>query len=96
MAVINEPVAVWTAADGVPERLVWRGARYRVTDSPTVWTEPEEWWSALRSTEYGYGTVPVSIGGWRFQATDARTGESLVFDIRSFDESHWTVVRVYV
>jgi len=43
-----DPVAiVWADPDGRPMRLVWAGARWRVTDRPTVITEPVSWWPSL-------------------------------------------------
>ena len=33
-----DSVTVWLDGEGLPDRLVWNGERYRVTDRPTVWT----------------------------------------------------------
>lgn len=58
--------------DDVPERLVYAGRRWRVSDVPTrlrdsVWSAP--------------ATGPTRpLNGWRFQATDD-TGEAMVFDV---------------
>ena len=35
MAIVEGTVTVWTDASGAPERFVWEGTRYRVSDTPT-------------------------------------------------------------
>lgn len=75
-------IAVWMANDA-PARIVYRGVRYRVTDTPTP----------LENEAVFFVTHPLPIVGWRFQGTDPR-GHSLMFDIRP-DEGGWTVLRTF-
>ncbi|GAB3124686.1 hypothetical protein [Glaciibacter psychrotolerans] len=83
----TDTVTVWRE-HGVPVRLVWRGVRYLVTDTPT----------ALRgSPDYldpGITHAPEPIIGWRFQGTPA-TGESHIFDVRRTGRAEWELVRIY-
>ncbi|NQX13584.1 hypothetical protein HQQ80_18300 [Microbacteriaceae bacterium VKM Ac-2855] len=95
MAVISEAVVVCTDGEGIPSSLYWRGALYRVSDQPTVWTRTSEWWRPLRGFSLGYGELPVSIGGWRFQATAAVSGQAFVFDVVGGTDEQWSVVCVY-
>lgn len=83
MSVIHmvDTVIIWMS-DGKPARLIWRGARYRVTDTPTQLSD------LMFET-----THPPVIDGWRFQGTD-EAGDSKVFDVRKTG-AHWEVVRVY-
>ncbi|MBO0982309.1 hypothetical protein [Rathayibacter sp. SD072] len=95
MAVIDETAVVSTDGEGVPVALDWRGGRYRVTDRPTVWTCTSAWWAPLEPFPPTFGRRPVSIGGWRFQATHVETGGSFVLDVVASTEPCWSVVRVY-
>ncbi|WP_236720176.1 hypothetical protein [Rathayibacter sp. VKM Ac-2630] len=95
MAVIDETALVSTDGEGVPVALDWRGGRYRVTDRPTVWTCTSAWWAPLEGFRPTFGRPPVSIGGWRFQATHVETGGSFVLDVIASTEPSWSVVRVY-
>lgn len=74
-------VTVWFANER-PARIVFRGTRYRVIDTPTHLED-----------EMGGLTHPLPIRGWRFQGTDTE-GRSLMFDIRR-DADGWTLVRAY-
>ncbi|MCU1477846.1 MAG: hypothetical protein JWQ64_2539 [Subtercola sp.] len=68
--------------EGTPERLVWFGRRWRISDTPT------------ELTEFLYAiTHPPALDGWRFQATN-EDGESRVFDVAR-DGDRWAVLRVY-
>ncbi|PPH54868.1 hypothetical protein [Rathayibacter sp. AY1E2] len=95
MAVIDETALVSTDGEGVPIALEWRGGSYRVTDRPTVWTCTSEWWAPLEGFPPTFGRTPVSIGGWRFQATDPATGGAFVLDVVASTEPQWSVVRIY-
>jgi hypothetical protein len=95
MATIDEKALVSTDSDGVPVALEWRGGCYRVSDRPTVWTRTSEWWAPLEAYPPTFGGTPVSIGGWRFQATDLETGGAFVFDVIASTEPRWSVVRIY-
>ncbi|KZX21083.1 hypothetical protein EV639_101441 [Rathayibacter tanaceti] len=95
MVVIDERALVSTDGEGVPVALEWRGSSYRVSDRPTVWTCTSGWWAPLAGFPPAFGGTPVSIGGWRFQATDLATGGAFVFDVVASSGSCWSVVRVY-
>ena len=91
----REPAVVWADADGRPVRLVWHGERWRVSDRPTLITEPVPWWSSLDPEGSALELAPLSCTGWRFQAT-AADGRSCVFDVRDDgDATRWLVVKVY-
>lgn len=85
MTLVGADVAVWTEESGRPERLVWNGQRYRVSDTPT----PLE-------ADTGFVThLPAVAPTWRFQGT-SETGETLVFDV-GFDLSQhrWCLLSTY-
>jgi hypothetical protein len=90
---VQESVEVVTSAAGEPEHLVWRARRFRVTDMPTALVGPCDWWSPFAEHDVSPGHVPLSISGWRFQAS-ADDGETHVFDVE-YDEVHWRLVRVF-
>lgn len=95
MAVVDEPVRVDSSDNGQPILLVWRDRRYRVSDTPTTLVGTSDWWSPLAPHSYGIGHAPLSIAGWRFQAT-ADNGESHVFDVtRQRDGRSWHLVRIF-
>ena len=66
---------------GIPVRMMWRGRRWRVTDTPT---EPD--W-------FYWSTHPPRVAAWRFQATDT-SGDSLVVDVVESGQG-WSVVKTY-
>ncbi|HEX3678537.1 MAG TPA: hypothetical protein VHU90_02350 [Galbitalea sp.] len=85
MTLLDKVVTVWTSEQGVPERFVWEGERFRVTDTPT----PLEFEIGLITH---VSAIPV---GWRLQGTDEH-GESLMFDIGQLAASReWHVIRTY-
>ncbi|MBX9717718.1 MAG: hypothetical protein K2X36_02620 [Microbacteriaceae bacterium] len=92
----DDPIAiVWADSDGRPTRLVWAGARWRVSDRPTVITEPVSWWRRLDADAQTLDLAPRTCTGWRFQAT-ADDGRSCVLDVRDEgDPARWFVVKVY-
>ena len=73
MVIIDTAATVLLTA-GVPDRLVWSGRRWRVTDTPTRLTVTR----AELPTAITH--APERTVGWRFQAT-AEDGETLVVDI---------------
>ena len=78
-------MTIWVSSLGIPERLVWRGARYKVSDTPT----PLEF--DVDAVTH-FDLVPT---GWRFQGTN-ESEESLIFDVVSFDQGlEWRVIRTY-
>lgn len=90
-----EPAVVWSDADGRPIRLIWQSARWRVTDRPTVITEPVAWWRRLDPDALALDRAPRECTGWRLQAT-ADDGRSCILDLRDDgDPSRWFVVKVY-
>lgn len=91
-----DPLAMlWADEQGRPLRLVWAGTRWRVSDHPTVITEPVSWWRRLDVDARALELAPRSCTGWRFQAT-ADDGRSCVFDVRDEgDPARWFVVKVY-
>jgi hypothetical protein len=93
---IADPVAiVWADPDGRPMRLVWAGTRWRVSDRPTVITEPVSWWRRLDPDARAPHLAPRACTGWRFQAT-ADDGRTCVLDVRDDgDPARWFVVKVY-
>jgi hypothetical protein len=95
MPQVDEQVSVWTSASGEPERLVWRARRFRVSDIPTALVAPYDWWSPFAPAAFGIGQQPLTIAGWRFQAT-AEDGETHVFDVHHDDDSHsWRLMRIF-
>jgi len=74
-------VTVWFANER-PARVVYRGTRYRVSDTPT----------RLEDEMIGM-THPLPIAGWRSQGTDPE-GRSRMFDIRE-DAAGWMLIRSY-
>jgi hypothetical protein len=82
MSIMHTADAVELELDALPTSMVWRGTRWRVSDEPT------------RLEDLIWGLMhPPSLSGWRFQATNEQTRETLVFDVLS-DASGWSLVRV--
>jgi hypothetical protein len=82
----TDTIAIWLDR-GVPARLVWRGARYTVTDRPTP----------LRGQ---LDSLPVAIShpfepiiGWRFQCS-GEAGQTRMFDVRR-DRDSWELVGAH-
>lgn len=92
MTLVNEPIAVTLSHRGSPQRILWRSRQFFVSDTPTpLGTAPD--------AVLGFVTHPPRYGhGWRFQGT-APDGQTLVFDILSFDEAptaaQWLLLRTY-
>jgi hypothetical protein len=87
MSILNTPdtVTVWLE-NGIPDRLVWDGIRYFVTDTPTP---------IRGSILHDLLTHPLEpLIGWRFQGT-SETGESHVFDVHGGARQEWRLVAVY-
>ncbi|MGV8970672.1 MAG: hypothetical protein ACOH1J_09505 [Microbacteriaceae bacterium] len=87
MSVVLSPetVTVWIDK-GIPVRLVWRGVRYLVTDTPTP----------LRA-RFGHEGITHPLEpmiGWRFQGTND-DDESFVFDVHGSGRQEWRLVAVY-
>lgn len=85
MQALIESVCVWTE-DREPVRLLWRGRRYSVTDTPTALR------SIVAAPELTHPLEPQ--WGWRFQGTD-ENGASYVFDVRIGSGHDWELVAVY-
>ena len=86
MLTITDPVTLWFES-GAPSRMIWRGQRLRVTDSPTALTRAADDIPPLITHP------PVVKVGWRFQAADD-AGVNRVFDVRR-DGSGWMLEHVY-
>ncbi len=80
----TDTVSVW-CQNGVPARLVWRGRRYRVSDTPTV----------LGEELFGLTHLPsrASAQGWRLQGT-TDDGVTHMFELR-LEGHQWQVTRAY-
>jgi hypothetical protein len=85
MTLLDERVTVWTGTEGVPERFVWNGVRYRVSDTPTP----------LEEMLSGLTHIPVLPPAWRFQGT-SEEGDTRVFDVL-FDgvRQEWLLLHTY-
>jgi hypothetical protein len=86
VALVEGAVAIWTGVDGVPERIVWAGLRYRITDTPTP----------LEADNAPITHPMMEPIGWRFQGT-TESGESRMFDVL-FSEAReeWLLLHTYV
>ncbi len=93
MTRVQELVEVCTNDAGEPESLVWRARVFRVTDMPTALVGPCDWWSPFADHDVSPGRVPLSISGWRFQAS-SDDGETHVFDVER-DGARWRLARVF-
>ena len=82
---LNEQVALWHT-DGRPDRMVWRGERWRVVDAPSRLAE--ELPRTRRSAPIAAHPAPQ---GWRFRARSETSGALREFEARSEGE-HWFVV----
>lgn len=83
----TDSVTVWSER-GVPVRFVWRGSRFRVTDTPTPLRGSPDYLAE------GITHPPEPIIGWRFQGTGT-DGVSRIFDVRRLGRAEWELVRVY-
>ena len=78
-------MTVWVSSIGIPERYVWQGIRYKVSDTPTP----------LEFDIYAVTHFDQIPTGWRFQGTN-EDNNSLIFDVVSFDQGQeWRVLRTY-
>ncbi|QNE35869.1 hypothetical protein [Leifsonia shinshuensis] len=82
----SEIVSVWTE-NNRPTRLVWRGARYLVTDTPTPINEP---FDDVAPTHAAHRIV-----GWRFQGRSVNDGDTKVFDVLQLEGTRWQLTGVY-
>jgi hypothetical protein len=85
VTLVEGTVTVWTSAHGIPERFIWQGIEFRITDEPT----PLE-------TDYAAITHPLKEPtGWRFQGTTG-SGESRMFDVLfSETRQEWMLLHTY-
>jgi hypothetical protein len=85
MTLVGTTLTLWIDDSGAPERFVWEGRRFRVTDTPTP-------------LDFEIGLLTHLAGapnGWRLQGTDDN-GESLMFDIAQLAAGReWHVTRTY-
>lgn len=85
MTMTDATVTVWIGAQGIPERFVWDGKRYRVTDTPTP-------------LDVDYASIthpPLMPPGWRFQGT-SDAGDTRMFDVL-YDEARqeWQLLHTW-
>jgi hypothetical protein len=82
----SDIVSVWTE-QGRPTRIVWRGSRYVVTDTPTPLTNP-----AIHDAL----THPLlQVVGWRFQGASVSDNEVRMFDVRQLHDGRWELIATY-
>ncbi|GAA1521944.1 hypothetical protein GCM10009761_25490 [Agromyces terreus] len=89
VAADDEPVAVWLDAAGAPTRLVYRGIRYRVIDTPTKLGVEPEWPSGISHPPAEVTLAP----GWRATGR-AENHDLLVFDLR-LAPNGWVAEHVF-
>lgn len=81
---VDRTATIWMSND-IPERMVYAGRRWRITDMPTRLRHSN--WSVVP------GEAHSGLYGWRFQGTDD-DGLSLVFDVYRGADG-WHVHRTY-
>lgn len=81
-SIVEHETTLWMR-DDIPDRMVFEGRQWRVTDTPT----------RLRESVWTVEAEGIGKFGWRFQATDSR-GDSRVFDVIK-TEAGWRVQRTY-
>lgn len=95
MTRVDETVTVWVSDDGVPQRIVWRARRYRVSDVPTRLQPTFPGWQTETAFDPAITHPPEPRESWRFQAT-ADGGETLVFDVGlDLYSARWRLLRTY-
>jgi hypothetical protein len=86
MTLAGTTLTVWTGVRGIPERFVWDGTRYRITDMPTP----------LELDCAAITHPPVMPLGWRFQGT-SDTGETRMFDVMYHEgNQEWHLLHTYI
>ncbi len=82
---LTDTVTVWTSSQGIPERFIWGGRRYRVSDRPTP----------LDLDYTGITHPPAAPVAWRFQGT-SEEGDTRIFDVLySQARQEWDLLRTY-
>lgn len=83
--VVSATVLVWTGAEGIPERFMWAGRCYCVSDTPTP-----------LDIDYASMTHPCVMPlGWRFQGTSI-DGDTRVFDVLyNSADCEWQLLHTY-
>jgi hypothetical protein len=95
MTRVDESVMVWVSDEGIPQRVVWRTQRFRVSDTPTRLTPTFPGWQTEAALDPAFTHPLERRESWRFQAT-AESGETLVFDVaRDPYSSLWRLLRTY-
>jgi hypothetical protein len=95
MTRVDESVAVWVTDEGVPQRIVWRATRFRVSDVPTRLTATYPGWQVEAAFDPAITHPPEPRESWRFQGT-ADGGETHVFDVsRDPWSERWRLLRTY-
>jgi hypothetical protein len=95
MTRVDESVTVWVTDEGVPQRLVWRATRFRVSDVPTRLSATYPGWQVDAVFDPAITHPPEPRESWRFQGT-ADGGETHVFDVsRDPWSERWRLLRTY-
>lgn len=95
MTRVDESVTVWVTDEGVPQRIVWRATRFRVSDVPTRLTSTYPGWQVEAAFDPAITHPPEPRESWRFQGT-ADGGETHVFDVsRDPWSERWRLLRTY-
>lgn len=95
MTRVDEEVSVWVSEEGIPQRIVWKARRFRVSDTPTRLNPTYPGWQTEAAYDPAFTHPPEPRESWRFQAT-AESGQTLVFDVsREPYNSRWRLLRTY-
>ena len=95
MTRVDESVMVWVSDEGVPQRIVWRAERFRVSDVPTRLNPTYPGWQTEAVFDPAITHPLEPRESWRFQATSER-GVTHVFDVACEPySSRWRLLRTY-
>ena len=97
MGMFTESVEVTRAANGMPLRVKWKGADYRLVAEPECWFERRKWWDENLRIPRGIGAGVAEHGMWGLQLAPASgRGEARRGGGRFEPQSGlWRLVRVH-
>ena len=82
---LDELVATWNDADGVPRRFQWRDRIWAVAGHPVPWTRRPPWWGEATES----GTVAALLQRvWRAVGSDPTSGATVTVDL-AVEETGW-------